>query len=412
MKPTKHTPFPPGSWLGMVGGGQLGRMFCHAAQRLGYRVLVLDPAQECPAGVVADEHLCAAYDDAQALAQLAQRCVAITTEFENVPADTLAQLAAKRRVSPSAAALAIAQDRIREKAAVRDAGIAVVDYAPIHSEEDLANAPDALFPGILKTARLGYDGKGQVRVATRADALQAWQSLNAPACVLEALVPLERELSVVVVRGFDDAIAVYDPMTNEHCDGILASSATAPLSARLSKQAHQTAVTLAQALDYRGVLCVEFFELTDGQLLVNEIAPRPHNSGHHTIDACASSQFDQQVRVLAGLPLGDTTLLRPALMLNLLGDLWFDAQGRRREPNWASALAVPQVHLHLYGKREARKGRKMGHVTITGETLKDVRAYTYRVAVALDLRDKLPDLPDRPETHVQTVPEYVNRHAA
>jgi len=411
MNSAKHTRFPPGSWLGMVGGGQLGRMFCHAAQRLGYRVLVLDPAQDCPAGAVADEHLRAAYDDGQALAQLAQRCVAITTEFENVLADTLAQLAAKRRVSPSAAALSIAQDRIREKAAVRDAGIAVVDYAPIHSPEDLVAAPNALFPGILKTARLGYDGKGQVRVATREDALQAWQTLNAPACVLEALVPLAREISVVIVRGFDDAVAVYDPMTNEHCDGILASSATAPLPTCLREQARQTAVALAQALDYRGVLCVEFFVLADGRLLVNEIAPRPHNSGHHTIDACASSQFDQQVRVLAGLPLGDPTLLRPALMLNLLGDLWFDAQGRQREPSWAAALATPQTHVHLYGKRQARKGRKMGHVTITGATLKDVRAYSYQVARALDLHDKLPDLPDRPEPHMQTDPESLNRHA-
>jgi len=391
MNPTDRAdprhPFPPGSWLGMVGGGQLGRMFCHAAQRLGYRVLVLDPAQECPAGAAADEHLRAAYDDGQALAQLAQRCAAVTTEFENVPAQTLAQLAATTRVSPSAAALSVAQDRIREKAAIRDAGIAVVEHVPVHGPDDLAAAPAALFPGILKSARLGYDGKGQIRVATRADALQAWQTLNAPACVLEALMPLAQEISVVVVRGFDDAVVVYDPMTNEHRDGILAVSTAAPLPAHLSDQARQTAVALAQTLDYCGVLCVEFFVLTDGRLLVNEIAPRPHNSGHHTIDACVSSQFDQQVRVLAGLPLGDATLLRPTVMLNILGDVWFDAHGQSREPDWAAVLAVPQAHLHLYGKAEARRGRKMGHVTVTGDTLDEARARAARVGAALGIDD-------------------------
>jgi len=389
----KPRPFLPGSWLGMVGGGQLGRMFCHAAQRLGYRVLVLDPAQACPAGAVADAHLRAAYDDAQALAYVARRCVAVSTEFENVPAQTLAQLAASIRVSPSAAALSVAQDRIREKAAIRDAGIAVVDYVPVHGPDDIAAAPASLFPGILKAARLGYDGKGQVRVATRTHALQAWQALQAPACVLEALVPLAQEISVVVARGFDDAIVVYDPCVNEHRDGILAVSTAAPdllITRRLSDQARQIAVVLAQALDYRGVLCVEFFVLSDGRLLVNEIAPRPHNSGHHTIDACASSQFDQQVRVLAGLPLGDATLLRPAVMRNILGDVWFDAQGEPREPDWSGVLAVPQAHLHLYGKTEARKGRKMGHVTVTGDTLQEAIARGAQVGAVLRLDDTVP----------------------
>jgi len=371
----------------MVGGGQLGRMFCHAAQRLGYRVMVLDPIPACPAGAVADEHLRADYDDAAAIARMAQHCVAVSTEFENVPAQTLEQLATAIRVSPSAAALSIAQDRIREKAAIRNANIAVVDYVAIHSPEDIAAAPDTLFPGILKAARLGYDGKGQVRVATRAHALQAWETLGASACVLEALVPLAREISVVVVRGFDDAIAVYDPMTNEHRDGILAISTTAPLPAYLGKQARQTAVALAQALNYRGVLCVEFFVCTDGRLLVNEIAPRPHNSGHHTLDACASSQFDQQVRVLAGLPLGSAGLLRCAVMLNVLGDIWFDAHDKRREPDWSGVLAIPQAHLHLYGKQAARKGRKMGHVTVTGDTLQDASARAAQVAAVLGIND-------------------------
>jgi len=385
--PAKRHPFPPGSWLGMVGGGQLGRMFCHAAQRLGYRVLVLDPAAQCPAGMAADEHLRAAYDDGQALARMAQRCAAVTTEFENVPAQTLAQLATMIRVSPSAQALSVAQDRIREKTAIRDAGIAVVEHAPVHGPDDIAAAPASLFPGILKSARLGYDGKGQARVATREDALQAWQTLRVPACVLEALAPLAQEISIVVARGFDDAIAVYDPSVNEHRDGILAVSSVAPdlLTESLRTQARQTAVSLVQALDYRGVLCVEFFVLTDGRLLVNEIAPRPHNSGHHTIDACASSQFDQQVRVLAGLPLGDTTLLRPAIMRNILGDVWFDAHGAPREPDWSGVLAVPQVHLHLYGKADARIGRKMGHVTVTGDTLGEASTRAAQISAALGI---------------------------
>jgi len=377
--------FPPGSWLGMVGGGQLGRMFCHAAQSLGYRVLVLDPAASSPAGMVAEEHLRAPYDDAAALAAMAARCVAVTTEFENVPAHTLETLARNLPVSPSAAALSVAQDRIEEKATIQKAGIAVVDHLAVRSVADLAQAPDALFPGILKTARLGYDGKGQVRVATRTDAEHAWDTLTAPACVLEALVPLAREISVIVVRGFDAAVAVYDPITNVHRDGILAQSSTEPLDAALRQQARQTAIQLAQALDYYGVLCVEFFVLSDGRLLVNEVAPRPHNSGHHTIDACASSQFEQQVRVLARLPLGDTTLVRPAVMLNLLGDLWFDAHGKVREPDWAQVLTIPETHLHLYGKPDARYGRKMGHVTITGETLEMAQARAAQVQAALGL---------------------------
>jgi len=378
---------PPTSWLGMVGGGQLGRMFCHAAQRLGYRVAVLEPDPTSPAGAVADLHIQTAYDAPDGLATLLQHTAAISTEFENVPAHTLQHLAAHVPVSPSAAALAVTQDRIHEKAFAHSAGAKVVSHAPVENAQDIHTAADNLFPGLLKTARLGYDGKGQHRVATRAEALHAWHSMGEPACVLETLVPLALELSVVVVRDFHGQVAVYDPVINEHRDGILAVSTVAPdvLPAPLVNQARQTAITLARALDYRGVLCVEFFVLHDGRLLVNEMAPRPHNSGHHSIDTCPSSQFDQQARVLAGLPLGDTTLLCPAVMLNLLGDLWFDARHALHEPDWAAVLAVPQAHLHLYGKTQARLGRKMGHITITGATLAQASARAAQVAAVLGI---------------------------
>lgn len=383
----------PGQWLGVLGGGQLGRMFCHAAQRLGYRVAVLDPDENGPAAAVADRLVQGAYDDAAALTQLGGLCRAVTTEFENVPAQTLRQLADVTRVSPAAPAVAAAQDRIQEKAFILGAGVPVAPYAAVHADADIAQAPDNLFPGILKAARLGYDGKGQARVASREQALQAWNDLNGTACVLEALAPLDYEISVLVARGFDGATAVYDPAVNEHRDGILAVSTVARelVPAQQADQARRIAVALATALDYRGVMCVEFFVLRDGSLLVNEIAPRPHNSGHHTIDACASSQFDQQARVMAGLPLGDATLLRPAVMLNILGDIWFDAADTQREPDWAGVLAVPQAHLHLYGKTQARKGRKMGHVTITGDTLAQASARAAQVAGVLGIAyDALP----------------------
>lgn len=380
-------PLLPGSWLGMLGGGQLGRMFCHAAQRLGYRVAVLDPAQDSPAGTIADLHIRAAYDDAQGIRQLAERCPAVTTEFENVPASTLEQLAAAGAVvSPGADAVAIVQDRTREKAFIRSAGVPVAPYTPVFEKNDIAIAAQSLFPGILKAARLGYDGKGQVRVATREQALQAWDELKVDACVLEALAPLAYEISVVVARGRDGEMVTYDASRNEHRDGILAVSTVSSdsLEPGMQERASRLAKELARELDYCGVMCVEFFVLTDGSLLVNEIAPRPHNSGHHTIDACGSSQFDQQVRTMAGMPLGSTQLLRPSIMLNLLGDLWFDG-GVQREPDWAGVVRVPQAHLHLYGKTQPRHGRKMGHVTITGDTLAQAQERAAQVAGALGL---------------------------
>lgn len=373
-------PLPPGSWLGLLGGGQLGRMFCMAAQSLGYKVCVLDPGAESPAGSVADRHLQADYLDAAALDELARTCRAVTTEFENVPARSLERLARDIVVSPPASAVAIAQDRIAEKAFVQGSGIQVAPYAAVRTRADLLTAPDALFPGILKVARLGYDGKGQARVADRAQALAAFDEFTASAgaevaCVLEKRLALALEMSVVVARGFDGNAVAFPVSENEHRGGILAVSvAPARIDAAMAQRATESTLQIAQRLNYVGVLCVEFFVLDDGSLVVNEMAPRPHNSGHYTIDACVSSQFEQQVRVLAGMPLGSVRALAPSVMVNLLGDCWFphggDAGGAdvAREPDWAAVLAHPGVKLHLYGKSQARPGRKMGHATVLGDS--------------------------------------------
>ena len=344
---TQSTAFTiaPGGWLGLLGGGQLGRMFCHAAQSLGYRVAVLDPAAECPAGMVADLHIQAAYDDEAGLARLAQTCQAVTTEFENVPADSLRVLATRCRVSPAADAVAIVQDRIAEKTFIASQGIPVAPHAAIRSDADLLAAPDALFPGILKVARLGYDGKGQARIDTREEAQAAFAEFGGVACVLEALMPLAYEISVVIARGFDGATVVFPVARNVHRDGILAVSTAAPVqqdAAHAERQARATeaAQAIAQGLGYHGVLCVEFFVLSDGSLIVNEIAPRPHNSGHYTMNACVTSQFEQQARAMAGLPLGSADLLAPAVMLNILGDIWYasDAATTQREPDRKSVV--------------------------------------------------------------------------
>ena len=355
----------PGAWLGLLGGGQLGRMFTMAAQSMGYRVLVLDPGQHCPAGAVADRHIAADYLDATALAEMGAQCAAATTEFENVPAESLRRLAADRVVSPSAESVSIAQDRIREKLYLRDNGFAVAPFALVRGEADLAAEQiDRLLPGVLKVSRFGYDGKGQIRVRQRSELAAAFARLEREACVLERLLTLECELSVVVARGFDGRVATWPVAENRHAGGILdLSIAPARVSPQLAQNAQRTAIEVAEKLDYRGVLCVEFFVLAGGRLLVNEIAPRPHNSGHYTIDACVTSQFEQQVRVLCGVSLGDTAMHCPAVMLNLLGDLW--AAG---EPRWEHALRHPSVKLHLYGKRDARPGRKMGHLTVLADS--------------------------------------------
>lgn len=385
-----HTPITifPGDWLGMLGGGQLGRMFAHAAQRMGYRVAVLDPDPGSPAGAIADLHIECAYDDVAGLERLAQRCRAITTEFENVPADTLVRLAVHAHVRPGADAVAITQDRIREKAFFDELNVPVAPYAVIRDSDAISGTPDALYPGILKAARFGYDGKGQARVHSREQALQAFAAFNQVECVLEALLPLVTEVSVVLARDHTGNMVCYPPVQNEHRDGILAISTSNALGdqPRLAQQAVQLATAIAARLDYVGVLCIEFFVLEDGRLVVNEMAPRPHNSGHYTMDACTSSQFEQQVRVLAGMPLGDVGNHTAAIMINILGDIWFaDDTSGPREPAWDKVLAVPGAHLHLYGKKDVRQGRKMGHVNVTGATPQQARDAAVKVAQILNI---------------------------
>ena len=355
----------PGSTLGLLGGGQLGRMFTAAARTMGYDVIVLDPDPLSPAAQFATEHLCADYHDQSALEQLAKRCAAVTTEFENPPADSLAWLAQRIPVRPGASAVAIAQDRMREKTFFAENGFPVGPFAIIQSQADIETAGRALqFPAILKTARFGYDGKGQARVAGVEAARESFQAWRGVPCVLEQLLPLKLEVSVVTARGEDGAIATFPAAENRHVNGILdISIAPARISAQLAAQAQDVAERLAAKLDYCGVLAVEFFvvESEDGkeQLLINEIAPRPHNSGHYTIDACRTSQFEQQVRALCGLPLGPTTQHTTAVMVNLLGDVW-----KNNVLESDKILQDPNVKLHLYGKREARVGRKMGHYTV------------------------------------------------
>ena len=372
--------------LGVMGGGQLGRMFVHAAQAMGYATAVLDPDAQSPAGLVSHHHIQTAYTDAAGLAQLAACCDAITTEFENVPADALRTLAALRRVAPAASAVAIAQDRAAEKAHFGRCGVACAPYAEIHAAADVAGVPDDLLPGILKTARMGYDGKGQVRVQVRAALATAWDALGQVPCVLEKMLPLALECSVIVARGSDGAMVNFPVQRNLHREGILAVTEVfeGNVPAALAAQAVAGARAVAQGLDYVGVLCVEFFVLADGSLVVNEIAPRPHNSGHYTQNACDQSQFDLQVRTLAGLPLTQPRQHSPATMLNLLGDLW-GQRGADSVPDWAAVLALPGVHLHLYGKTQARPGRKMGHLNVTGATPAQVRATALQAAHILGI---------------------------
>ena len=369
---------PDGSWLGCLGGGQLGRMFVHAAQAMGYKVLVLDPDGDGPAAQAADDVLVAAYDDADAVMAFGTRVAAVTTEFENVPAASLEALAAMVPTRPGAAAVRIAQDRRREKRFFAEHGLPVGEFAVIERAEHLRDAPTALFPGILKTATLGYDGKGQQRVTSSTQALLAWMSMKQAPCVLEAMIPFELEISVLVARSADGEIRVWSVQENQHANGILdLTIVPARLDMAVLDQAQTLARKLVEALDYVGVLCVEIFVTADG-LLLNEIAPRPHNSGHYTIEACQTSQFEQQVRVLVGAPLGDPSLVQPAVMVNVLGDVWFDA-ALSMQPAWDQVLALPGAHVHLYGKAEARNARKMGHVTCVAATLEAALATAVEV---------------------------------
>ncbi|QHI98916.1 5-(carboxyamino)imidazole ribonucleotide synthase [Xylophilus rhododendri] len=372
---TVQTPILPGATLGVLGGGQLGRMFVHSAQSLGYFTAVLDADPDSPAGRVSHHHVRTAYDDAAGLAELAGLCAAVTTEFENVPAPSLATLATRLPVSPAARAVGIAQDRAAEKAHFVACGVPCAPYAVIETAEQLAAVDARLLPGILKTSRMGYDGKGQARVADAAALAAAWERLGRVPCVLEQMLPLAAECSVVLARGRDGAFVHFPVQRNLHREGILAVTEVhaGNIDAALAAEAVRSAHAIADGLDYVGVLCVEFFVLADGRLVVNEIAPRPHNSGHYTIDACDSSQFDLQVRTLCGLPLVQPRQHSAAVMLNLLGDLWFDVAGTQRTPAWAEVLALPGAHLHLYGKRDAKPGRKMGHLTFTAADARGAR---------------------------------------
>jgi 5-(carboxyamino)imidazole ribonucleotide synthase len=353
----------PNAMLGILGGGQLGRMFTLSARSMGYRVTVLEPDPDSPAGSLADAHLKAAYDDPDALKQLAETCVAVTTEFENAPAESLRYLERFVRVSPSSESLAIAQDRIREKSYISGAGLRVAPFLAIEREEDLNADLRGHLPGILKIARLGYDGKGQVRVQTREEAVAAFRQMGGKPCVLERLLDLRTEISVIVTRSGRGEAVCFPAAENWHESGILdVSIVPARVDPDIAERARAMTLRLAEAMDYVGVLAVEFFVLADGELLINEIAPRPHNSGHYTLDATLFSQFDQQVRALCGLPPGDARLLSPAVMVNLLGDIWRDDP-----PAWDILLSQPATHLHLYGKKSARIGRKMGHFNVLAE---------------------------------------------
>lgn len=370
----------PGATLGMLGGGQLGRMFTIAARTMGYEVVVLDPDKESPAGKLATTHICADYSDQAALDQIAKTCDAVTTEFENVPASTLEALAKTGPVRPGAKAISIAQDRIHEKNFLKDNGFYTAPFAVIHSLEDLQKSISEIgTPAILKVSRFGYDGKGQFGINSESDIEKAWETLQGEACVLEQRMPLDIEVSVVLARGIEGEVITYPVSENIHEGGILdVTVVPARIDKNLETKVIDMAKEIATALDYVGIMAVEFF-ISNGKILVNEIAPRPHNSGHYTLDACMTDQFEQQVRAVCGLPLGETTLLSPVVMINMLGDIWHNGQA----PKWEKLLNHPNVKLHLYGKREARPGRKMGHFNVLSANINDA------LTLAEDLKQQL-----------------------
>ncbi len=362
----------PGATLGVLGGGQLGRMFCVAARTLGYRIIVLDPDEGSPAGRIADEHIKADYLDKAALDLLASRCDAVTTEFENVPAESLRYLAKNTRVSPSADALEVAQNRDREKQYALKAGLSPAPYYFIQSDADVDKAIEAIgVPAILKSATLGYDGKGQVVINQPEELKAAYESMNRVDCVLEKKIVLALEISVIVARNAQGEAVSYPIAENEHRNGILHQSAVpARVDEAIAEKARQQAIDLAESMDYVGILAVEFFISSEGELLFNEMAPRTHNSGHYTKDACVTSQFEQQARMMCGLRPGDTRLISPVVMVNMLGDLW--------DPDWKVLLAHPEIKLHLYGKKEARPGRKMGHFNVLADDVEQALAVARR----------------------------------
>ena len=381
----------PPATLGMLGGGQLGRFFVAAAHEMGYKVWVLDPDPHSPAGLIADRHLQAGYEDFAALDLLAEACAAVTTEFENVPAATLDYLAKFVPVRPGAAAVAVCQNRIAEKSFLRDNGLPHGPFAVIQAEADIAAADAGLYPAILKVARFGYDGKGQARVANAAEALAAFRQFKGEPCVLERMLSLDYEVSVVLARDENGQVKCFPTVENQHSRGILdVSIAPARTSACQRDSAQEYAERIAERLGFIGTLAVEFF-VSRGELYVNEMAPRPHNSGHHTIDACVTSQYEQQVRALCGLPLGEARQHSASVMVNLLGELWYEGgspQGRYREPDWTLLHAVPGLSLHLYAKHHARHGRKMGHFTVIGDDPAEVLAKAMAARAAIGIRDE------------------------
>jgi 5-(carboxyamino)imidazole ribonucleotide synthase len=370
----------PDATLGVLGGGQLGRMFTLAAHSMGYRVAVLDPDPHSPAGLIADQHIKADYRDHAALQMFGEECSAITTEFENISADSLEYLEKFCPVRPSPAAVRIAQDRIREKTFVREHGLDTAPFAAIYEVSDIEESFGELNPPLLmKTASMGYDGKGQIQVDSLDAALAAFEQISGGTCILEERVELAHEISVVLARSNSGQTAVYPAAENRHANGILDTTIVpARVAPEVTDAATEMAIQLADALEYCGVLGVEFFHTRQGELLINEMAPRPHNSGHFTVDACATSQFEQQVRVMCGLLPGDPQLLSPVVMVNLMGDIWNNG-----DPAWEAILNEPQAHLHLYGKHEPRHGRKMGHINCLAsdvETALDIAA-TLRAAL-------------------------------
>lgn len=375
----------PGSTLGVLGSGQLGRMFAIAARRLGYRVHVLSPDDDTPTGQVADLEIRAAYDDLDAVAAFARGVSVVTFEFENVPAATTAACERFAPVRPGGNVLHVSQNRLREKGFLKQAGIPVTPFWPVRSLEELhAATKQAGLPAVLKTADWGYDGKGQAKLAAPADAERVWPQFARGESILEAFIDFQCEISVVAARGLDGRIVTYGPMLNGHVNHILdLSVAPAAVSQRVADDAQGIARQIMQRLEVVGVLCVEFFVDRQDRLLVNELAPRPHNSGHHTIDACTTCQFEQQVRAVCGLPLGSPRQHRPAAMANLLGDLWTAGP-----PRWDSALAHDNVKLHLYGKAEPRPGRKMGHLTVLADSAEEAARQAVAARAALTAAQK------------------------
>lgn len=371
-------PVLPGAYLGILGGGQLGRMFTHAAQAMGYKVCVLDPDANSPAGAVAEKHIRADYLDGQALKEMAACCTSVSTEFENVPAQALDQLETLGvYVAPKSGGVSVAQNRVAEKKFLAtwkaEAGIGPAPHFVIEHTSDVDHVSDDLYPGILKIARMGYDGKGQITVSNKEQLVAAWQEFGQVPCVLEKRMELDFEVSALVVRGHDDEVVAYPVAENIHKNGILHTTTVPAPSLNSAQEVRivEAAKAIIRRLDYVGVLCVEFFVLKNGEIVANEIAPRPHNSGHYTQNACVTSQFEQQVRAMARLPLGSTRLIQSSIMLNILGDEWL-VDGVQSEPKWHVILGNHAAKLHLYGKAEPRISRKMGHINFVGNNPTEV----------------------------------------